>query len=449
MVTTFYPPYNFGGDGIFVYRLSHALADRGHQVVVVHNPDAFRLLTDSGPFLGFEEHPNVERIELRSRLGRLNVVGVQQTGHPCAYAGQLRSILEDKSLDLIHFHNVSLMGAPATLKMGTAPKIYTTHEHWLVCAMHVLWKFDKEPCETRDCVRCQLAGHRPPQMWRHTDALSSALQAIDLLLAPSQFAYDKHRELGITRPMEYFPHFVPEPVPQESEAPIPDAGDRPYFLYVGRLERIKGVDSLIRAFRKFTSANLLIIGDGSERVRLETMAAGLDHVRLLGRMAPDEIAPYYRGARAVIVPSLCYEIFGLTAPEGFSYGTPAIVRGLGALPEVIERSGAGSVYGTEAELIESLQRFESDDEHQAKLSRLALEAYHSQWSKDAHLDRYETLCARIGTACPVSKPPAKSEDPDGTVPRAVLAQGQSSKPTLMPAPLGPPQETATLPKEGA
>ena len=43
MVTTFYPPFSFGGDGIFVYQLAHALAEKGHRVDVIHSEDAYRL----------------------------------------------------------------------------------------------------------------------------------------------------------------------------------------------------------------------------------------------------------------------------------------------------------------------------------------------------------------------------------------------------------------------
>ena len=40
MVTTFYPPFHFGGDAMYAYRLTNALARRGHEVVVVHSEDA-------------------------------------------------------------------------------------------------------------------------------------------------------------------------------------------------------------------------------------------------------------------------------------------------------------------------------------------------------------------------------------------------------------------------
>jgi len=48
MITTFYPPYSFGGDAIFVERLSSELARRGHHVEVIHCEDSYRLLARAG-----------------------------------------------------------------------------------------------------------------------------------------------------------------------------------------------------------------------------------------------------------------------------------------------------------------------------------------------------------------------------------------------------------------
>ena len=43
MVTTYYPPYHFGGDAIYVRALSRALVSLGHEVEVMHCVDAYRL----------------------------------------------------------------------------------------------------------------------------------------------------------------------------------------------------------------------------------------------------------------------------------------------------------------------------------------------------------------------------------------------------------------------
>ena len=59
MITTFYPPYNFGGDGIFVRQLSNELARRGHHVEVIHCIDSYRLMAGRKPIGTYNDHPNV------------------------------------------------------------------------------------------------------------------------------------------------------------------------------------------------------------------------------------------------------------------------------------------------------------------------------------------------------------------------------------------------------
>ena len=57
--TTFYPPYSFGGDAMYVYRLAHALGDAGHHVDIVHCVDSYHLLHPEDPeiaFVVFVEH---------------------------------------------------------------------------------------------------------------------------------------------------------------------------------------------------------------------------------------------------------------------------------------------------------------------------------------------------------------------------------------------------------
>ena len=48
-LTTFYPPYNFGGDGIGIERLAHGLVRAGHEVTVIHDADAYETLAPKPP----------------------------------------------------------------------------------------------------------------------------------------------------------------------------------------------------------------------------------------------------------------------------------------------------------------------------------------------------------------------------------------------------------------
>ena len=178
MITTFYPPYNLGGDGIFVHRIANALAQHGHQVEVIHCIDAYRLLTSKEPALAYEDHPNVTVHGLKSRFGVVSLFATQQTGFPVFKATRIREIL-DTGFDVIHYHNISLVGGPKILEYGQAIKLYTMHEYWLVCPTHVLFRFKRAPCIRPYCLLCTLSHKRPPQWWRYLGLLDSALQHID------------------------------------------------------------------------------------------------------------------------------------------------------------------------------------------------------------------------------------------------------------------------------
>ena len=390
MVTTFYPPHNFGGDGIYVHRLSNELALRGHDVTVVSTPDAYELLGGSkGP--APREHANLRLAPLEPRRGALSPLVTYLSGRPGLRGPQLRNLFRRRSFDVVHFHNVSLVGGAGVLAYGEGVKLYTTHEHWLVCPMHTLWRLNREPCERPTCLRCTLAYRRPPQLWRYTGLLEREVAHVDMFLAPSVFTLEAHRARGFAAPMTHLPHFFPL---AEDRGVVDDAavpGDRPYFLVVGRLERLKGVQTLIDVFRRYDAADLVIVGEGSCEDELRRHAAGLEHVRFLGRLPSSSLGPLYSGAIALLAPSVGYETFGMTTIEAFAQRTPAIVRDLGGLPEVVVESGAGFTYRTAGELLDAMESLRSNPRLRAELGERGYEAYRERWSPEPHLSAYFEL----------------------------------------------------------
>jgi glycosyltransferase involved in cell wall biosynthesis len=395
MVTTFFPPTHFGGDATYVYRLSQALAEAGHSVTVVHAPDAFHALGGGeGPAPPL--HENITVVPLAERAGRLAPMGTYLTGRPLLHARQLSRVL-DRGYDVIHFHNVSLAGGPGVLGLGQSRvRLYTAHEHWLVCPMHVLWKDNRKPCDRPECLRCTIRFHRPPQLWRSTRLLDRNARHVDVFLAPSLFTIEMHRERGFPRPFELLPHFVPEsPQPQE---PCVETPDGPYFLVVARLERLKGVQTLIDVFRTYRKAKLLVVGSGTYAAELGRLASGVPEVTFLGSVSFMELASLYRHAVAVIAPSIGYETFGMTSIEGFVQGTPAIVRDLGALPEPVLASGGGMVFRTDRELLEALDTLQNEPQLRDDLGRRGHEAWRARWSTRPHLERYFGLIEDVISA---------------------------------------------------
>jgi glycosyltransferase involved in cell wall biosynthesis len=396
MVTTFFPPTSFGGDAMHVYRLSNELARRGHSVTVVHSVDAYHLVAARGeqPRGDFPVEPGVTVVPLRARIGRAAPALTYLTGRP-VHTASLRRVL-GAGHDVVHFHNVSLVGGPGILRYGSGGvRLYTTNEHWLVCPMHVLWKDNREPCLEPRCLRCTLTFHRPPQLWRSTGLLDRAAGHVDLFLSPSRFTIEAHRARGFTRPMRHVPHFLP--VRDAELAGPPPAAGRPYFLFVGRLERLKGVRGLVELFRRYDAADLVVAGDGELEQELRAAAAGLPHVRFTGRVHPRELPALYAGAVALIVPSAGFEVFGLVLLEAFAQSTPVIVHDLGALPEIVADSGGGLTYRTEAELLAAMERLRADHALRADLGERGRAAWLDRWSEEPHMAAYLDAIAEART----------------------------------------------------
>lgn len=392
-LTTFYPPHNFGGDGIGIQRLARGLVGAGHQVTVIHDVDAYNALHQGAEPARQPEPAGLEVVELRSGAGTLSPFLTQQLGRPVLTGSRIARLLAERDVDVINFHNVSLIGGPGLFKYGTGLKLYMAHEHWLVCPSHVLWRYNRELCTGRECIKCQLSFKRPPQLWRQTGYLERELKHVDSFIAMSEFSRQKHKEFGFPREMEVLPYFLPETpaaaVTGEATSPHP----RPYFLFVGRLEKIKGLDDVIPVFRDYPDADLVIAGDGEYAGSLRAAAEGMPNVRFLGRVAPEDLRRYYEHAVALIVPSVCFETFGIILIESFRQGTPVIARRIGPFPEIVETSGGGELFQTREELIGAMRRLQTDPGRRAALARAGLAAFAERWSERAVVPQYLAIVA--------------------------------------------------------
>ncbi len=418
MITTFFPPYSFGGDAIYLYRLCNELARAGHQVDVIHCADAYRMFRPEPDLRHFPARPGITIHKLESGWGTLSPLLSHQTGYPMLKSGKIREVLQSRRFDVIHYHNISLFG-PAVLEIEPDysgwVKLYTMHEHWLVCPMSVLWKYNRRACDKPDCFSCTLVSGRPPQLWRYTGLRDRAAKAIDQFLSPSRFTRDMHRSRGFPFPIEPLPYFLGR-VDQDWMSPAPRPHARPYFLFVGRLEKIKGVQNILSEFAGEGAYDLLISGSGDYEEELRRQAGGMARVHFLGWLPQDRIGPYYYHALGVIVPSITYETFGIILIEAFARQTPVIVNDLGALPEVVYDSGGGFVYRTAEELRRSMQTLAGQPELRREMGEKGYQAFCRFWSAEPHLDLYfrfirEAARRRFGTEGDI--PAAETQTPTG------------------------------------
>lgn len=400
MVTTFFGGHSFGGDAAYVDRLSQALCRRGHEVHVYYCVDAFNALRGNHPLREYDQPPGLHLHPLQSGYGMLSPLATQMTGQPLFKWSALREAFDAPDTDVIHFHNISLVGGPGILRLGTntrAVRIMTAHEHWLVCPMHLLWKYGRKACDGPSCIRCSLAGGRPPQAWRYTGAIRRGLRHLDSLIFPSRHALEEHRTRGIGQevPLVHLPYFLPDDWSQGIEDEEPEPRERPYLAAAGRLVTMKGIQRLIPLMRYLPEVDLRIAGTGPIEPDLRELAADLPNVHFEGLLGGSALARLFRGARAVVVPSLFPETFGYVVLEAFAVGTPVVVHeGGGALRETGVLSGGGLGYRNDGELLLALRRIVHDEELRADLASRGFAQRIGDWCETEHMHRYFELIGR-------------------------------------------------------
>jgi glycosyltransferase involved in cell wall biosynthesis len=388
MITTFFGPHSFGGDAAYVDRLSRALLRRGHEVDVIYNADAFDAIRGSQPDRPYDAPPGLRVHALRTPLGKFGLLWTHQTSGLGPLRKPLEEIVSGTRFDVIHFHNISLMGGMEVLEAGNgALRLMTAHEHWLCCPLSLMWKRDRQVCDRPECVSCTIAAGRPPQLWRYSGLRDRMLQKLDFLLTPSLHSRALHQDRGVARRIEHLPIFIPDEM-IGTEPPLPELSTRPYFVAAGRLIQEKGFSDAIAQMRNFPDADLVIAGAGPFGEKLRDEASGLTNVRFTGLLSQADLAGLFRGARALLVPSRFPETFGYVVLEAFAVGVPAIVSDRGALPELIADSGAGLVARNATEMCCAMRRYLENPEFARSHGRRGRDACAGRWSESSHLARY-------------------------------------------------------------
>jgi D-inositol-3-phosphate glycosyltransferase len=211
-------------------------------------------------------------------------------------------------------------------------------------------------------------------------------------MAQLQWLYQADREkIAVIPPGVDTSHFYPIP-PDEAREFIGAPPDSRILLFVGRIEPLKGVDTLIQAIARLGKNGDLfrhnlcmsIIGgepDANREAMTEEMARlqklsteyGLDKfVTFLGRRSQDTLPYYYSAADAVIMPSH-YESFGMVALEAMACGTPVVASQVGGLAFLVQdgETGYHIPVGDVDALSDRLARLLDDDQLHARISRQA------------------------------------------------------------------------------
>jgi glycosyltransferase involved in cell wall biosynthesis len=377
--TTFYPPYHLGGDAVHVKYLADELARLGHEVHVLHSIDAYQLKRKSAPK---EEIDNKVHLYPIHTPFNLSAYTAYFSGKSRSTTRKFRAIVEEIEPDVVHHHNISLLGYDILKKQGQYSNLYTAHDYWLICQENNLLKNGKEICVSNSCFSCSLRQLKPPQIWRKRREFANAIANVDFLISPSNYVKNKIFEKvsinGIT-----LSNFVPRP-----QVEITSSGFSDFFLYAGVLEKHKGILDLLELFRNTKiSSKLLIAGNGSlrshiaEYVRKNCLE---NRIIFLGWVEGSMLTRLLSDATALVMPSKWEENNPLIALEALSVGTPVIGSNKGGLPEIINKVDTKLVFNQLNELKGLLQGFSRKGFSSKKIKSV----YEENFSPEVYVHKY-------------------------------------------------------------
>jgi len=305
---------------------------------------------------------------------------------------ELRRLEDEHHPDVVHVHNLFPLVSPAVLRAARVPVVMTLHNYRLLCLPATFLR-DGQICER--CLGRGLTAGVVHRCYRGSRSGSAALAAsitmhrflrtfnrVAAFLAVSDFVREKYLSAGFDPDrISVKPNFVPAtPV---REGPGED------FLYLGRISVEKGLDRLVRLWADIP-ARLVVIGDGP--LLGAARAAAPPNVEFRPPVDPELVPGLLRRARALVVPSICYEGAPRTIVEAFAAGVPVIGHRIGAIGDVVqhERTGMLVDVGSAAGWRAAVERLADDDES-SRMGELA----HDEWRRHFGPEHAAELLERI------------------------------------------------------
>jgi glycosyltransferase involved in cell wall biosynthesis len=389
LVSQTYPPM-VSGLSMAVCQLAEGLAERGHQVLVLAASERGESHTD--------DTPNLHLTRLRSFPTPLRV-GQRWCWWPRRV---LMRHLRAFRPELVHLHDPTLgaLQVPGPVHQLGLPLVITVHA-LPINVVHIV----QAPRRLQRWIESTL--------WH---VAARRLTRFDAVVAPSEYAaasYARHaggHPIAISNGVDLLRFHPGSGSSQERESLAGRFGldpGRPILLHVGRLDREKDVDLVIRAAARTmgqADAQLLVIGDGNDRRRLMSLVRELgieDRSCLPGYLGREDLPPAYCLATVFAISSRI-EAEGIVVLEAAASGLPVVAVRATSMPELVERSGCGYLVepGDVEGMADRLVGLLHDPAQRERLSLAAL-AMARQHSYEITLDRHEALYRRlIGDALP-------------------------------------------------
>ena len=336
------------------------------------------------------------------------LINAQRVIYSTQARSQMRKLLDEVRPTVAHAHNIYHHLSPSILpllhKRGI-PLVLTVHDLKLGCPAYTMM-LEGKPCDR--CKGGKIYNVAANRCIKGSLAMSGLIMAesylhrwmniyganVDAFVVPSRYVLETLVDWGW--PREKFVH-IPNFVDIERFRPDEPIGKR--FVYCGRLDQLKGVETLIRAAARARQP-LTLAGRGPDEARYRELAKSLGgDIEFLGHIGKSDLSRVLQSARAIVVPSECNENAPLAALEAYAAGRPVIGARIAGIPELVREDETGSLFksGDEAALASELDRFGSmADSKLGSMGRAGRAWIEEQFTAPVYRDRLIELYRTLG-----------------------------------------------------
>lgn len=360
IVTETYPP-NVNGAALATERMAEELAKHGHHVAVIAPSTAFKhYKTTDG---------NLTVYRVRSIIIQKN--HKFRVSPQLLHAKEFKEIVKEVQPDIMHINNPGFLSQTAMTiaKQNNIPIIGTSH-------------FMPENITHYLHLPDQLEKFLNTGIWK---IYARFYGKLNLVISPTQTSADLLTKLGVGTQVQVISNGIDlkkfnknnngEYLKERYKLP-----DKPTFLFVGRLDKEKCIDVLIRAvahIKNKADFHVVIAGKGKEEVDLKELASELevDHlITFTGYLPKKDLQYIYKVADIFVMPSIA-ELQSLVTMEAMATGLPVVGADAVALPHLIKDGRNGFLFQPydENELAEKLLILLNDKSLVKKMGEASLE----------------------------------------------------------------------------
>jgi len=253
-----------------------------------------------------------------------------------------RKVLRDFRPDVVILHTMHQVTPAVLLQLRKYPTIQCVHGPEVFTTSLLPWYLSLSSFKNRDydLAHITLAGRIWYWVLRYPYSLlyNLALKNVNRFLVFSTYTRRILRQDGFDPQLiSYVPSGVK---PMNRSEASRQAVEPPTITYAGRLEKYKGVDSLIASMtevrEQWPSARLVIAGEGTyaDQLKEHVRTLGLsDSVKFIGHIDQSGLGDFYANSTVTVMPSTWPETFGKVGIEAMSVGTPVVATNVGGITD--------------------------------------------------------------------------------------------------------------------